>query len=92
MQTTSRIIAGFQYADFSKLELPMIVVYDHPLDFPDSFVARAYDVSHQKQKVIPTDLIMLGSTLNDIRKGIPDNFFRLERSALDDENIVESWV
>lgn len=88
--TTSRIIAGFQYADFSDLDLPMIVVYEHPLDFPDSYVARVFNVS--KSAVQPTDMIMLGATLEDIRGGIPDGFFRMERCAMDDWQIVESWV
>ena len=82
------IIGGcFDYARLHKqTALPLICIYDHPADYPDSFVARVWDASK------PTHLVAIADTLEDIRTTIPPNMTRIPRHAKDDPTIVEVWI
>lgn len=90
MLPQSRIVPNFHEVDFSDLTLPMIVVYKRPLDYPIHFVARVFNVS--PGDVQPTDMAMKALTLEELREGIPDRFFRMDRAESDDPKIVETWV
>ena len=37
------IVESLQQVDFSELDLPLVTIYEKPLDFPDDFVARVWD-------------------------------------------------
>lgn len=83
-----RIIGDrFDYARLQRqTALPMICIYDHPSDYPDSFVARVWDANH------PTHLIALADTLDGIRATIPPNMTKMPRFLRDDPVIVEVWL
>lgn len=66
--------------------LTMWVIYDHPDDRPDHFVARKW------LGETPTSEVMLGKTLNEVRRAIPLGMHRLDRWELDDPKIVEVWL
>jgi hypothetical protein len=77
--------------------LEIWTVYDHPSDFPDSFVAHKFVLDQ------PTDEIMIAATLPDLRKmiqnlsgnlAIPINSptTLIQRWPDDDPKIVESWL
>ena len=70
--------------------LDMYVVYERPLDFPNSFVVRHWIVDADGGK--PTDWMVVGKTLDDVRQAIPGYCVRLERSPEDEPQIVESWI
>lgn len=64
----------------------MWVVYDHPTDFPESYVARKW------KNCTPTQDIIVETTLETVRERLPNGLVRLERHELDDPCIVESWI
>lgn len=72
--------------------LDMWVVYDHPTDFPDHFVARRWEVLRQEH---PTDDVLTADTLEALRFTIEREKFctvQLARSPGDDPKIVEVWM
>lgn len=74
--------------DMSGLKMPFIAVYDHPVDFPDHYVARIFDINR------PTDTIIIKNSLADIQKDIRENtamLFML-RGAEDVKSLVGVWV
>jgi hypothetical protein len=69
----------------------MWTVYDHPRDFPNSFVARLWRI--EAGKTTPTDTIMVFPTLKMIRERMMDaGLTRIRRFEHDDPNIVEVWT
>lgn len=72
-------------------ELNIWTIYDHPRDFPNSFVARRYVVSDGQSFV--TNQIMVGPNLKQIREQMEvRGLHRLPRDPRDDPKIVESWI
>lgn len=65
---------------------PLICVYEKPLDYPDLFVARVWDLQR------PTRLVAVAETLDGIRAYIPAGMTRLPRTECDDPRIVEVWI
>jgi hypothetical protein len=68
------------------LLLPMIVVYENPVDFPGKYVARMWDCNDV------TELAMVKDTLTEIHNGIPHGFICTEPSPHDDPVIIEVWL
>jgi len=66
--------------------MPLIVIYAHPADYPNNYVARAWDVDK------PTHLIALGDTLEEARTAIPEGMCNLGRFQNDDPCIAEVWI
>ena len=66
-------------------------VYDHPLDFPFGFVARAHRI--EPGTSTPTDQAFSANTLEAVRNALTGmGLTRIERSPDDDPVIVESWI
>ena len=64
-------------------------VYDHPIDYPDKIVARKFLNDR------PTQEIMIGDTIEDVRKQLITRYpylTRLEPDATDDIVILETWI
>lgn len=70
----------------------MWVIYDHPSDFPDVFIARKWGLT--KTGFRPTERIITGATLDEVRKRInkTPNLYLVPREPLDDPKIVEVWL
>lgn len=68
------------------------VVYDHPTDMPDFFVARRWDVLKGKAMPVATDQVFTAGTLQEVRSLIPPGLYRLPRWEADDDKIVEVWL
>jgi len=79
-------INHFSDLDLSDIELPIIVVYEKPLDFPQHFVARLFDTDK------PTNCYTLADTIEDIRKTIPPYYTKIMPNEHDDPNIKEIYV
>jgi hypothetical protein len=70
--------------------LPMWVVYDHPSDYPDRYVARQHVVGIEGDK--PTDR-MMGGSLEAIRAALSNlGLVCITRNKQDDPVIVEVWL
>lgn len=65
-------------------------IYDHPADYPDQFVVRAWAVS--EGVVIAYAPVGFADTLEDARYLIPQGRTRIDRTQQDDPVIVESWL
>ncbi len=71
----------------SQCSLPCIVVYDHPKDFPDAFVARLFDGEQ------PTEVHAQADTLEVLYTQLPlQGLARIPRYQQDDPVILEAWI
>ncbi len=70
----------------------MWVIYDHPSDFPDVFIARRWDATRIGSR--PTKHTITGDTLEEVRVGInkTHGLCLVPREQLDDPRIVEVWL
>jgi hypothetical protein len=70
----------------------MWTVYDHPLDYPEKFVARRWDVDANGLK--PSASIIVASDLEILRDILQFELglTMLMRSPEDDPKIVETWL
>lgn len=80
------IVESFANVDFSKLFMPVIVVYENPKDYPGRFVARLFDLDK------PTRVAVVKETLDEVRKAIPRSMVSIVRSKFDDPAIFEIWI
>lgn len=66
--------------------LQMWVIYDHPSDYPNYFVARCWEGE------APTDRYLFKTTLEDLRFIFEEmGLYRMPRYIEDDPCIVEVW-
>jgi hypothetical protein len=68
----------------------MWTIYDHPIDYPGTFVARKFVIDGEKVTV--TNEIIIALTLESVRDMLPPGLYRLNRLEDDDPKIVEVWV
>ena len=77
----------FDYQALRKnTRVPIITIYRNPKDYPGKYVARVFDIN------IPTMLVAVADTLEEIRKCVPHEMHRLRRRQEDDPCIVEAYV
>jgi hypothetical protein len=76
--------------DQRDLPMHLWVIYDHPRDFPDRFVARKHHVVPGASG--PTLEILTADTLDDLRAKLPAGLVLLSRHPMDDPVIVETWL
>jgi hypothetical protein len=75
----------------TETDLPMWVVYDHPSDFPDQYIARQHIVGIEGNKV--TDRTMGSDQLEKVRAALRNlGLVRIDRSPEDDPAIMEVWL
>lgn len=67
-------------------DVELWVIYEHPKDYPDKFVARKWILDK------PTSEIVLGNTIEEARLGIPKGLTRFLPEKEDDIVIVEIWI
>ena len=70
--------------------LEMWTIYDHPLDYPDGYVARCWLITSGGTEA--TDRTVVGWSLETVRNAIPPGLACLARSDGDDPAILETWV
>lgn len=69
--------------------LSIWVVYDHPKDFPDHFIARRWLAN---DTLTPTSDFYLADDLESLRGQLPAGLYRLPAQPGDDPSIVETWM
>lgn len=81
-------VSSMKEVDFSGMKLSMIVIYDHPIDYPEFYVARVFEVDK------PTNVVMVKNTLEEIQKDITENTYKIfmPPSKYDDPKIVGIWI
>ena len=90
MEIDRRYAEQLQGSAVSLGQLLIWTIYDHPLDYPDWFVARPHIIRPKTSGPIPMHLI--ARDLDTLRALLPDGLVRLERQAADDPCILENWV
>ena len=75
----------------SKLLAIVVAVYDHPKDYPQSYVARVHIVGRGRHWPSPS-IFIVRDTLEDVRAAIPAGMHRMNRSPTDDPCIVETYM
>lgn len=87
------VVPSIGNVDFSEMIMPMITVYDHPKDYPDTYVARIWEIG-KAGKNGPTNIAVTRSSLQELRDDIVKNGFVVgfARDVQDDFHIVESWI
>ena len=69
----------------------MYAIYEHPLDFPDHFVVRRWEV--RGGEIIKHELMGPPAvTLQLARRQIPRGCVKLERHPEDDVALAETWI
>ena len=69
----------------------MWVLYDHPKDFPDKYVARKWHV--QTGRGTPTDEIITDDQLDELRKKMQHKCLtKIQRNTINDPIIIETWM
>lgn len=85
-----RKLVSFRQADFSNMSLPMITIYDHPLDYPNAYVARVWEA----KMLAPTNVVVCKKNLEELRKDIQAAGFlvRIDGKVEADPVILETWI
>lgn len=81
-------VDSIKEVDLSGFEMPMIVVYDHPTDYPDNYVARVFEVGN------PTNTVIVKDNVDEIQEDIRKNTYMIffPRDAADKPCIVGVWM
>lgn len=72
--------------EVANCRMPMIVIYDKPLDHPYYFVGRLFDLD------TPTCWLVKALTLTEIIEKVPSHFTRINRHPADDKKIVCTYL
>ncbi len=83
-----KLATTIKEVDLTNLKVPAIVIYDHPSDYPEYYVARVFDGDK------PTDTVMLNKSLGAIHDDISDNtdMIFISRGPEDDSCIEGAWL
>ena len=68
------------------MNFPIYTIYKHPVDYPDKFVCRMFDMG------VPTHVMATADTLAEIRSMLPEGLLNLGRDPADDPCVVEVWL
>lgn len=71
---------------YEKLFFPMLVLYQHPADFPTKYVVRVWDMDK------PQPYVLVCDALEDAIRAIPPRFIRMERMEQDDHTILALFI
>ncbi len=84
----SSAVEHLREVDMSDMRQPIAVIFEHPLDFPDKYVIRLFDMNNA------TNVIILKDSLDECRREcLYSNFLNpIPRDESDDSHIVESWM
>ena len=88
-----KILKSINELDMSDMKLPMITLYDKPLDYPEHFVARVWECAPPEgmKGPLPTNAVILYPSREAAEKDL-SCFTRLERSMDDDERIIAAYL
>lgn len=93
MTMHTRRILESQHRALADGILSMWTIYDHPSDFPNSYVARRFEVGGGADPAPRATGDILEGELAALRKSFHmAGLVCLTRSDADDANIVETWL
>lgn len=99
MENVTIIVNSFDYKAIALRakqinKLPAIICFEHPLDFPDKFVARLFYLG---ASITATKVVVTGDTYDELlRKIYPVIDYlglnKFVRSVDDDKCVIETWL
>lgn len=83
-----RKVDSIKEVDLDAYGMPTIVVYDHPRDYPDNYVARIFITG------TPTNTVIVKDDADEIQQDIRENTYMMffPRGVEDDPCIVGVWM
>lgn len=67
------------------------VVYDHPRDFPDGYMARRWEIGGGQNR--PTNETIASTDLGSVRSRLKEKgLMKIDRQEGDDPCILETWL
>lgn len=82
------VIDNFLHMDMRTIvSVPIIAVYEKPLDYPDKYVARLWGIKNK-----PTSIVVVKDSLEEIRNAIPKGMHRLGATSMDDPVLIETYI
>lgn len=82
------VVGDFLHMDMRTIvSVPIIAVYEKPLDYPDKYVARLWGAKGK-----PTSIVVIKDSLEEIRNAIPRGMHRLGATSLDDPVLIETYI
>jgi hypothetical protein len=85
MKNKDVIIESFNQVNVSRMKMPFIVIYEHPIDYSENYVARLFDINK------PTNIVILSNDLQTLRNKIPKGMVKFNREKEENKTIVESY-
>ena len=64
-------------------QIKTIAIYNRPVDYPNGYIARLYEGME------PTYKVVVGSTLEEVRKKIPRGYIKFCRERYDVPSLIE---
>ena len=84
------ILQSFKQADITEMKVAIITIYNKPADYPNSVVARLFNLNQ------PTDLLIVKDSIEDARADILNTYgadaIYFGRQKEDEEHIVEFYL
>jgi len=74
------------------ITFPIFAVYENPVDFPNKYVVRLWQINRKIGQPIATGYCVVKDTLEECRKAIPPYLYRFGRDSSDDPQIIETWI
>ena len=88
LREISKEMESLTKVDFSDMRFPIAVLYDRPVDYPDSIVARVFEMDN------PTNIFVRYETVEDARNDALKAGFRnlIPKDEKDPPYIIESYI
>jgi hypothetical protein len=77
---------------FKQNVLNIWVIYDHPKDYPDEYVARLWQVGPNGETTCKSSVIRTKVVDKLRRIFMKSGLVRMDRSDIDDDCILETWL
>jgi hypothetical protein len=77
---------------FERNALNIWVIYDHPKDFPEEYVARLWQVKNGSSPEFTASVIRSKSVERLREIFVNTGLVRIDRYNIDDECILETWL
>lgn len=86
----SKPVPTLNLVDYSEMKMPVVVVYDSPLDFPGKVIARVWEATVNR----PTNVYCQYETIAQCEKDAMSAGFimKFPRSLSDDTHIVATYM
>lgn len=83
-------VSSLAIVDYSKMKVPMVVIYDSPLDFPGKVIARVFEGATNQPTNVYCEYETAAKGMRDAEDAGFTAYF--PRSILDPKNIVGTYI